>query len=194
MKGKTETSTESVPRGSEARFRNQGREFDLYIAVSPADGDEPETDGLTHQERMKLEDEAIELIIGQESEPRLTVDRTIFKMRMGLYADHWFTFGMQAADDRLVADQQHLFSWYVDPENVAVRGSRQGITFLSSKAFDHRRRRPLRFLLVLLLWFLALLRFLSTRFAFSDLSLSNRYFPYWETSGTLGSPNVKVAL
>ena len=71
-RGETETSTESDPRGSEAASRHRGREFVSYVAVSPAEGDEPETDGLTHQERMNLEDKAIELIIGQEPELRRT--------------------------------------------------------------------------------------------------------------------------
>ena len=66
-RGETETPTESDPRGSEAASRHRGREFVSYVAVSPAEGDEPETDGLTHQERMNLEDKAIELIIGQDA-------------------------------------------------------------------------------------------------------------------------------
>ena len=71
-RGETETSTESDSRGTEAVSRPRGREFVSYIAVSPAEGDESETDGLTHQERMSLEDKAIELIIGQEPELRRT--------------------------------------------------------------------------------------------------------------------------
>ncbi len=68
----TETSSVSNSRGTEAASRPRGREFVTYIAVSPADGDEPELDGLTHLERMNLEDKAIELIIGQEPELKRT--------------------------------------------------------------------------------------------------------------------------
>ena len=67
-RGNTKTSTESDPRSPEAPSRHRGREFISYIAVSPAEGDEPETDGLAHKERLNLEDRAIQLIIGQEPE------------------------------------------------------------------------------------------------------------------------------
>ena len=72
IREETEASTESDSRSREAASRHRGREFISYIAVSPAEGDEAETDGLTHQERMNLEDKAIELIIGQEPELRRT--------------------------------------------------------------------------------------------------------------------------
>ena len=47
---------------------HRGREFVSYVAVSPDDEEGSEPDSLTHQERMSLEDKAIELIIKQEPE------------------------------------------------------------------------------------------------------------------------------
>ena len=70
-RGETESSTESDSR-SEAVSRPPRREFVSYIAVSPTEDDETETDGLTHKERMNLEYKAIELIVEQEPELRRT--------------------------------------------------------------------------------------------------------------------------
>ena len=63
-----ETLAESESPTTEDRPRRRGREFVSYVAVSPEDDERPEPDGLIHQERMILEDKAIELILKQEPE------------------------------------------------------------------------------------------------------------------------------
>ena len=49
-----------------------GRKFISYVALSPEDEEESDPDGLTRQERMDLEDEAIALILGSEPELKRT--------------------------------------------------------------------------------------------------------------------------
>ena len=71
-RGETGSSSQSDPHGSEVASHHPGREFVSYIAVSPAEDDDSETAGLSRQERMNLEDYAIELIIGLEPELRRT--------------------------------------------------------------------------------------------------------------------------
>ncbi len=68
----TETSTESESRRAEDKLPPQAREFVSYIAVSHDEGNESDPDGATHEERMSLEDKAIELIIGDEPELKRT--------------------------------------------------------------------------------------------------------------------------
>ena len=68
----TETSTESESRGAEDRSSSQAREFVSYIAVSHDEDTGSDPDGTTHQERMSLEEKAIELIIGEEPALRRT--------------------------------------------------------------------------------------------------------------------------
>ena len=67
-----DTSSESESRGAEDASPPRAREFVSYIAVSHDEDDGPDPDGTTHQERMSLEDKAIELIIREEPELRRT--------------------------------------------------------------------------------------------------------------------------
>ena len=68
----TETSTESESRRAEDEPPPRARKFVSYIAVSHDEGNESDPDGATYEERMSLEDKAIELIIGDEPELRRT--------------------------------------------------------------------------------------------------------------------------
>ncbi len=65
-------SAESESRDPEDGSDHRGREFVSYIAVSPDESDRPDRDEITLQERMSLEEKAIQLIIRQEPELKRT--------------------------------------------------------------------------------------------------------------------------